>query len=72
MNHFRVEVYEGCSLTLSRVFGSREDADQYRDSHLLEETRVIAVDENGAAKPSARSTDVSVRWSPVETPHRMR
>ena len=49
MNHFRVEVYEGCSLTLSRVFDNREDADKYRDFHQLAETRVIAVDENGAA-----------------------
>jgi hypothetical protein len=27
MSRFRVESYEGCSLTLSRVFDSREDAD---------------------------------------------
>jgi hypothetical protein len=60
MDHFRVEVYEGCSLALSRVFDSWEDADQYRQSRRLAETRVIAVDENGAAEPTARSKDVSV------------
>ena len=52
MNRFRVESYEGCSLTLSRVFDSREDADLDRRSHPLAETRVIAVDGNGAARSS--------------------
>ena len=58
MNHFRVESYEGCSLTLSRVFDSRKDADLYRWSHPLAETRVIAVDGNGAAEPPTRSSHV--------------
>jgi hypothetical protein len=60
MNQYRVEVYEGCSLTPSRMFDNREDADRYRKSFPLAETRVIAVDENGAAKPFSRSHDVSV------------
>jgi hypothetical protein len=58
MNRFRVESYEGCSLTLSRVFDSRKDADLYRWSHPLAETRVIAVDGNGAAEPPTRSSHV--------------
>lgn len=58
MNRFRVESYEGCSLTLSRVFDSREDADLDRRSHPQAETRVIPVDENGAAEPSTRSRHV--------------
>jgi hypothetical protein len=60
MNRLRVEFYEGCSLTLSRVFDSREDANLARQSHPLAETRVMAVDENGAAELSARSKDVSL------------
>jgi hypothetical protein len=58
MNRFRVECYEGCSLTLSRVFDSREDADLYRWSHPLAKTRVIAIDGNGAAEPPTRSSHV--------------
>jgi hypothetical protein len=58
MNRFRVESYEGCSLTLSRMFDSREDADLDRRSHPLAETRVIPVDGNGAAEPSPWSSHV--------------
>ncbi len=58
MNRFRVEFYEGCSLMLSRVFDSREDADLDRQSHPLAETRVIAVDGNGAAESPTRSGHV--------------
>jgi hypothetical protein len=47
--HFRVEIYEGCSLTLSGMFQSREDAEQYRDSVLASVTRIIEVDSDGAA-----------------------
>jgi hypothetical protein len=50
MNHFRIEFYEGCSLTLSPMFDRREDAEQYRQSHPLAETRVITVDKKGAAE----------------------
>ena len=49
MSHFRVEVYEGCSLTLSRVFDSRDAAEQYRNSHPFLETMIVSVDESGAA-----------------------
>ncbi len=58
MNRFRVESYEGCSLTLSRVFDSREDADLDRRSRPLAETMVIPVDGNGAAEPLTRSSHV--------------
>jgi hypothetical protein len=47
--HFRVEIYEGCSLTLSGMFESREDAEQYRDSILANVARIIEVDSEGAA-----------------------
>ena len=43
---------------LSRVFDSREDADLDRQSHPLAETRVIAVDGNGAAESPTRSGHV--------------
>jgi hypothetical protein len=58
MNRFRVEFYEGCSLTLSQVFDSREDADLCRQAHPLAETRVIAVDGSGAAELPTQSSHV--------------
>jgi hypothetical protein len=46
---YRVEVYEGCSLTVSRMFDSRDEADEYRNSVLADDTRIVTVDEDGAA-----------------------
>jgi hypothetical protein len=46
---YRVEVYEGCAGTVSGMFDSLKDADEYRDSVLAADTRIVTVDENGAA-----------------------
>jgi len=48
MDKFRVEVYEGCSLRVS-LFDSRDDADEYRNSAPADDTRIVTVNENGAA-----------------------
>lgn len=57
MKYFRVESYEGCGLTLSPVFATRVEAELYQIRILgtedwdvpRAETRLIAVDKNGAA-----------------------
>jgi hypothetical protein len=56
MNYFRVEFYDGCGLTLSPVFATRDEAEAYRirvgkeESDVSRtETRLVAVDKNGAA-----------------------
>lgn len=49
MRHFRVEGYEGCGLTISRPFDSRQAAELYARSILAVVVRIIDIDENGAA-----------------------
>jgi hypothetical protein len=49
MNYSRVEVYEGCSLSVSRMFRDRVEAEEYRESVIAPEIRIIDVDENGTA-----------------------
>ena len=57
MKYFRVESYAGCGLTLSPVFATRVEAELYRIRILgtealdvsMAETRLVAVDKNGAA-----------------------
>jgi hypothetical protein len=51
MTYFRVEIYEGCSLMLSRTFENLGDAKEYRKTIRASDTRIIDVDENGAALP---------------------
>jgi len=49
MKYFRVEAYEGCGLTLSRMFECWEDAERHRQSVLAAVTGIIEVDKDGAA-----------------------
>jgi hypothetical protein len=49
MRYFRVEAYEGCGLTLSRMFETRDDAERYRKSVLAAMAGIVEVDKNGAA-----------------------
>ena len=52
MSYFRVEIYEGCSLTMpSRRFENRDEAEEYRKTICASETRIVDVDENGTALP---------------------
>jgi hypothetical protein len=52
MTYFRVEIYDGCSLTLSRRrFENRAEAEEYRKTIRATDTRIVDVDENGAALP---------------------
>jgi hypothetical protein len=47
--YYRVESYEGCALTLDGTFESREDADEYVRTHPAAVSRVVKVNEAGAA-----------------------
>jgi len=57
MKHFRVEFYNGCGLTLSPVFATRDEAEAYwirlvgkeESGVSTAETRLVIVDKNGAA-----------------------
>ncbi len=57
MKYFRVEFYNGCGLTFSPVFATRDEAEAYRirlvgkeESDVsTAETRLVIVDKNGAA-----------------------
>ena len=50
MTYFRVEIYEGCSLTIpSKTFESRDEAEEYRKTIRASDTRIVDVDEYGAA-----------------------
>jgi hypothetical protein len=57
MKYFRVEFYDGCGLTLSSVFATRDEAEAYRMRFVgneesdvsTAETRLVVVDKNGAA-----------------------
>ncbi len=51
MTYFRVEIYEGCSLMLSKTFENLDDARQYRKLERASDARIVNVDENGAALP---------------------
>jgi hypothetical protein len=47
--YYRVESYEGCAMTPSGRFESREDADEYARTHPAADSRIIKVNEDGAA-----------------------
>jgi hypothetical protein len=47
--YYRVESYEGCAMTPSGRFESREDADEYARTHPAADARVVKVNEAGAA-----------------------
>jgi hypothetical protein len=47
--YHRVETYEGCALTLSSRFESRKGADEYARTHPAADSRIIEVNEDGAA-----------------------
>jgi hypothetical protein len=52
MTYFRVEIYEGCSLTMpSKRFENRAEAEEYRKTIRASDTRIVDVKENGAALP---------------------
>jgi len=48
----RVEIYDGCGLTISGMFENHEDAEQYAHSILAPVIHIIKVDENGRALAS--------------------
>jgi hypothetical protein len=49
VTYFRVEIYEGCGLMLSRRFDNRDEAEEYRKTIRASDARIVKVDENGAA-----------------------
>lgn len=51
MTYFRVEIYEGCAMSPSSTFESREATEEYRRTHPGAESRIVKVDEDGAALP---------------------
>lgn len=48
---YRVESYEGCGQTISKRFENRDEALEYRKTIRASDTRIVDVDENGAALP---------------------
>jgi hypothetical protein len=53
MTKFILEKYEGCALTCTGQFDTRDEANAYRDSCGVraDNTRVVEVDEQGRAVP---------------------
>jgi hypothetical protein len=47
--YHRVESYEGCALTLDGTFENRADADEYLRTHPAAVSRIVKVNEDGAA-----------------------
>ena len=53
--YFRVEIYEGCALTLSPLFAARTEAQDYWKLFPRAETRVVAVNADGAALKNGKA-----------------
>jgi hypothetical protein len=51
MNRFRIAKYEGCAMSISTSFDTRQEAEAHRDSCGVKEanTQVFEVDNNGRA-----------------------